>query len=181
MEDPIQRGERLWSGEGIAIWNTNQAERLILEFDEVAPCEAACRLQALLKKHALTSSFVERLDSRSLLIRRVEPLSLQVVVETSPGQTKLAFHGTDGQPLKPDEAKAMPGVSAKRLEIMEDVATHAARSLRAHLTPQGVESLRLALRFGITDDGTCLPQVVNPLTCDLGTTDMEQLVHLLGG
>ncbi|MFZ5825795.1 MAG: hypothetical protein ACOY94_15970 [Bacillota bacterium] len=181
MEVPVQRVEQLWAGEGIAIWATDQAGRLILEFDDEAVCEAACGIQALLKRHALNSSFLERLDRRSLLIRRVAPLGLQAVVESSPGETRLTYQGTDGQPLSPEEAKAVEGVSAKRLEMMEDVATHAARSLRAHLTPHGVERLRLTVRFGVAEDGTCLPQVVNPLNCELGTTDMERLANLLGG
>lgn len=181
MEEPIRREQRLWTGEGIAIWATNWADRLILEFDDEAACEVACRIQALLKKHALTSSFLERMDGRSLLIRRVEPLGLQAVADSSPGETRVTFAGTDGQPLSPDEAKQVDGVSAKRLEMMEDVATHAARSLRAHLGLHGVERLRLIMRFGLTDDGACLPQVVNPLNCDLGTTDMERLANLLGG
>lgn len=181
MDVPVQRAERLWAGESIAIWATDQAGRLILEFDEAAACEAACRIQALLKRHGLSSSFLERLDRCSLLIRRVEPLNLRVAVESSPGKTNLTFQGTDGQVLSPEEAKAVEGISAGLLEMMEDVAIHAARSLRAHLAPHGVERLQLTVRFGVADDGTCLPQVVNPLNCELGTTDMEQLADLLGG
>lgn len=169
MEGPVQRGEQLWSGEGISIWTTDQAERLILQFEEERVCEVACRIQALLTKHALSSSFLERLDSRSVLFRRVEPLPVQAVVEATAGDARLTFQGdVDGMP------KA-------RLAMMEDVAVHAARSLRAHLSLHGIERIRSVVRFGLTSDGACLLQVVNPLNCDLGTTDMERLADMLGG
>ncbi|MFZ5817322.1 MAG: hypothetical protein ACOY93_18825 [Bacillota bacterium] len=181
MEVPVQRGERLWAGEGIAVWATDRPSRLILEFEQEGVCEAAVRLQGLLKRHALTSSFLERLDGRSILIRRVEPLGVEAVAEAGHGSTRVTFQGSGGRSLTPEEAKAVPGMSARRLEMMEDHAAHAARSLRAHLQPQGVEQLRLTVRFGLTDDGACLAQVINPLNCELGTTDMERLANLLGG
>lgn len=178
----MEKGERLWSGEGIAIYATDQAEALVLEFQAAEVCEAAYRLQALLKSHTLSSSFLERLDSRSFLIRRVEPLPVQLAAEAEAGTVRLELQRTaDGGPLSREEALQEPGLSPKRLERMEDVATHAARSLRAHLSLQGVERLRMALRFGITHDGACLMQVVNPLVCDLGVTDMGRLAQLLGG
>lgn len=181
MEVPLERGERLWAGEGIAIYATNLEERLILAFDDPAVCAAACQIQSLLKKHALTSSFMERLDGRSLLIRRVAPLGLQLAATASPGESQLAFQSTDGRPLTPDEARQVDGVTKSRLEMMEDVAVHAARSLRAHLLPHGIEQLRFIARFGLTSDGACIMQVTNPLNCDLGTTDMQRLANLLGG
>ena len=182
MEGPVEKGERLWAGEGIAVYATDQAEALILEFEAAAACEAAYQMQALLQKHTLSSSFLERLNSRSFLIRRVEPLSVQVAAEAEAGEVRLELQRAgDGQPLSREEALQEPGLSPKRLERMEDVATHAARSLRAHLSLQGVERLRIPLRFGLTHDGACLLQVVNPLGCDLGTTDMGRLAQLLGG
>lgn len=181
MEAPVQKGERLWSGEGIAIWATDQEERLILAFDDPSVCEAAHAVQLLLRRHALNSSFLERLDSNSFLIRRVEPLPLEVVAESIPGETRIVFQGLTGDALSPEEVLALEGLSPKRVEMMEDLVMHAARSLRAHLTLHGVDHLRLVMRFGVTADGACLPQVVNPRNCDLGTTDMEQLANILGG
>lgn len=182
MEGPVVQGERLWAGEGIAIYATDQAEALILEFEAADACEAAYQLQALLKKHTLSSSFLERLTSRSFLIRRVDPLPVQVSAEATAGEVRLALQrAADGEPLSREEALAEAGLKPTHLERMEDAATHAARSLRAHLSLQGVERLRMPLKFGLTHDGACLLQVVNPLGCDLGTTDMGRLAQLLGG
>ncbi len=181
MEAPVQKGEQLWSGEGIAIWATDLADKLILEFDDASVGEVAYAVQMLLRRHALNSSFLERLEDGSFLIRRVEPLPLELVAESAPGQTSLLFRGSTGEALGRDQLLAVDGVSAKRVEMMEDLVIHAARSLRAHLTLHGVDHLRLVMRFGITGDGACLAQVVNPRNCDLGTTDMVRLANLLGG
>jgi len=175
----VKRGNRLWSGEGIALYETDLADRLMLEFEDEAVCEAAYRIQTLLRRHVLNSSFEERLGGRTFLIRRVEPLDVEVVAEAEPGEVRLAFAGAGGT-LTREQALAALGRQS-RLEKMEDVGAHAARSLRAHLSLRGIDRLRLRLRFGITADGTCLLQVVNPLGCDLGTNDMRKLTALLGG
>lgn len=180
MEVPVQRGSRLWTGDGLAIYATDVAGKAIMEWEDPAACAAAHRLNDLLKRHALATNYVERYDRQALLVRQVEPLPFHVMAEAKQGDSTARFAGPDG-PLERHDLKKINGVTKARVEMMEDVAAHAARSLRAHLMPRGIEHLRLHLQFGLADDGACLLQVVNPLVCDLGTTDMEGLANLLGG
>lgn len=177
MEEPIEKGEQLFQGDGWQVWATNQAGLALVEWSDEHLCEVAFRLQALLKRHALALNFVERLGSRSLVVRRVEPLAASVVAEVAPGETAVTFIGSDGASLSPEELRKAEGLKPDRIEMMEDAAAHAARSLRAYLKGP----LRIQLHFGRTDEGECLLQVVNPMECDLGTTDWETLADQLGG
>jgi len=178
MGDSVQTGERLWAGEGMAVWGTDHPGCLILEFEDEDVCEAAFRIQQLLASHAVPSSFVERRGGRMFLVRRLELLPVEVLTQAGPGQVDVAFCA-GGRTLSREEAEAR--LKPDRRERMEDLAAHAARSLRAHLSLRGIAHLRARLRFGLTEDGTCLLQVVNPLECELGTTDMRQVAELLGG
>jgi len=178
MADPVQKGERLRAGEGMAVWGTGQPGGLILEFENESVCEAAFRIQQLLERHAVPSNFVERQGSRMFRVRRLELLPVEVLTEAGPGQVAVAFCA-GSRPLDRAEAEAL--VTRDRLDRMEDLAAHAARSLRAHLSLRGIARLRARLRFGLTEDGACLLQVVNPLECELGTTDMGQVAELLRG
>lgn len=178
MADPVQKGERLRAGEGVAVWATGQPGGLILEFDDETVCEVAFRIQQLLARHAVPSSFAERLGSRMFLIRRLDLLPVEVLTEAGPGEVAVSFCA-GGRILSRAEAEAL--LARGRVERIEDLAAHAARSLRAHLSLRGIAHLRARLRFGLTEDGTCLLQVVNPLECELGSTDMGQVAELLGG
>ncbi|MBP2019446.1 hypothetical protein J2Z79_002885 [Symbiobacterium terraclitae] len=178
MGDSVRKGERLLVGEGMAVWAADKPGGLILEFADEAVCEAAFRIQQLLERHAVPTGFVERLGSRILLARRLELLPVEVVIEAAPGQVDVAFRA-GGRTL--DRAEAESLLTPDRLERIEDLAAHAARSLRAHLSLRGIAHLRARLRFGLTEDGACLLQVVNPLECELGSTDMRQVAELLGG
>lgn len=181
MEGPVQKGERLWVGEGIAIFATNRAERLILTFEEAAVCEVAYLIHRLLKRHTLSSSFLERLDSRSFLLRRVDPLPIDLVVEAGLGESQVNLIASGGRQLTREEAARETGLLLARVDSMTDAATHAARALRGYLSLRGIDQLRLVTRFGLADDGTLLLQVINPLNCDLGTDRMAELAELLQG
>lgn len=181
MEIPVERGERLWSGDGLVLYATDHAGQQIMAWDDAATYQAALRLNDLLKRHALATNLLEVLDGQAMLVRELQPFNLTVTAEASLGDSSVVFSGPNGRLDTIDEVLAIAGVNKRRVEMMGDAAAHAARSLRAHLSPHGVERLRLTLTFGVTHDAACLLQVVNPAVCDLGTTDMEGLANLLGG
>lgn len=178
MEEPVLKRERLWTGAGVAVYATDRADRLILEFADEMACAAAVRIQEILAGHALATSFVARFTSRAVLIRKVQPLPVEVVADAGPGEVRLAFRDGDRE-LSRAEAEA--ALAPERLERIEDAALHAARTLRAHLSLRGVPRLQLRVRFGLTDEGACLMQVINPLECRLGSEDMKEVFALLGG
>lgn len=181
MEVPVQKGVQLWSRDGITVYATDVAGKAIMEWEDPLAFEAACRLNDLLKRHALASNFLARHQSRSILVRQLDLLNFIVTAEASPGDSSVRFTEPNGRLVERAELLTIDGLNKDRVEMMEDVAAHAVRSLRAHLLPSGVTNLRLNLHFGLTADGACLLQVINPLVCDLGTTDMEGLANLLGG
>ncbi|BAD41843.1 hypothetical protein [Symbiobacterium thermophilum] len=178
MEEPVLKRERLWAGDGLAVHATDRADRLILEFEDETVCAAALRIQEILVGHGLATSFAARFTSRSFLIRKVQPLPVEVAAEAGPGEVRLAFRDGDRE-LSREEAEA--ALTPERLERIEDAALHAARTLRAHLSLRGVERLQLRMRFGLTEEGACLMQVMNPLECRLGSEDMKEVLALLGG
>ncbi len=178
MTDPVLKGERLWAGEGVAVYATDRADRLILEFADETAGEAAFRIQELLRRHALATSFEERLTGRCFLIQKVTPLTVEVAAEAAPGEVNLTFL-EGGREISRAEAEA--SLTPQRMDRVEDAALHAARSLRAHLSLRGVQRLALRMRFGLTDEGACLMQVINPLECRLGSDDMNEVAALLGG
>lgn len=181
MEVPVQKGERLWAGDGLAIYATDVPGMAIMEWEDPAVCEAAIHLNNLLKRHALAPNYLGRYDRRSILVRHLEPLNIKVAAEARPGDSSVTFLDSSGRPIAKHEVQRIDGVGKGRPEMIEDVAAHAVRSLRAHLTPHGVKRIRLNMTFGLAADGSCLLQVVNPLVCDLGSTKMEGLANLLGG
>ena len=178
MTEPVEKGKRLWSGGGMAVYAADRPGRQIVEFDDETAGEAAFRIQELLARHALSTCFEARLSGRAFLVQKTTPLAVEVQAEAAPGRVDLTFL-EGGREIGREEAEAR--LAPERLQRIEDAAAHAARALRAHLSLRGVERLQLRMRFGLTDEGACLMQVINPLECRLGSEDMQEVAALLGG
>jgi len=178
MTDPVEKRQRLWTGAGMAVYATDRSDRQVVEFEDEIACEVSFRVHERLARHALPTSFEARLTGRSLLVQKTALLPVEVKAEAAPGQVRLTFLD-GGRAIAREEAEA--ALTPERLERIEDAAQQAARALRAHLSLRGVDRLRLHLRFGVTDEGACLMQVINPLECRLGTEDLREAAALLGG
>ncbi len=179
--EPLEKTSLISKSEGCKLWATNDYDVAILEFESEAACNVAVRLQELVRKHALMTNFIERGGATNLIVRSLEPIGLKVVARTTANDTQLSYEGSQGQPLEMDDVVRYPGATPSRREMMEDTATHVARSLRAHLADDGVTDLTVRLEFGLGGQGECLLQVINPLLCDFGNPEMSVVYAQLGG
>ncbi|HEY3366884.1 MAG TPA: hypothetical protein VGK74_17675 [Symbiobacteriaceae bacterium] len=179
MESDLVKGALLYRGDGCQTFATDNDDLAVLEWEDGKACRLAEALAEMLKRHVVISSYVRRYGPCSLVVRRMEPIPLTVEAEGLPANVVIRFVDSVGQALEKADTLKVPGVRKSRLDMMEDVANHVARVVRAHLGP--VEGLRVRLRFGIPAGGGCLLDMVNPLVCQLGTTDYEALCGLLGG
>lgn len=157
-----EKGALLWAGEGCRLWAAEEPNFAVMTWEEPQSSRLAEGLDQVLRRHALQSHFVRRLDAQSLLVKRLEPLPMRAVARCEAGAVAIRFLGQ--------------GVGPTRLARMEDAATHAVRSLRAHLD----QPFALTLRFGLAADGNCLLQVVDPLECEFGGTYAAVLAQLGG-
>ncbi len=181
MEQELQKGDVLFSTDGCRVYETNDGGLAMMEWEREEACELAFHLQRTLKRHALATNFRQRFGERTLVVRRLEPLSLTVLAQGAQHGARAAFVDAGGTALTREEAQRLLGGRRARLSVMEDAALHAVRTLRARLRPLGVDRLSLRLRFGLSNDGCCLLEVPNPLACDLGSADYEKLCAQLGG
>lgn len=171
MEEMLQKGNQVFRAEGWGLFATDNGDFAILEWDDSETARLAWLLQATLKRHALSTSCVSRYGDRGLVVRDLTPIDLSVVVEATEHETELRLISRLGREVSPKEAQRIPGAKPSRLAVMEDVALHAARSLRPYLSPLGVHQFRLTFHFGITSGGECLARVPNPLECSFGQAD----------
>lgn len=181
MEAEVQKGEQVYSADGWAIYATNDEDLQVMEWEDPCACSLAFSLHRVLRGHALNSNCVSTFSANGLLVRRLKLLDITVVVKTARNDTTLTFLGSGGRALSRGEAEHVNGCKPSRVDVMEDVAAHAARSLRAHLAPLGLTDLELHFQFGISPGGETLLQVPNPLMCSFGNTDYEGLCQQLGG
>jgi hypothetical protein len=181
MEAVLERGDLIYAAEGYELYATNDATLAIAQWKEESACRLAQAMHHLLRRHALSTNFVEVYDPCGLVVKRVEPLPVAVIAQAIRGDAKLEWHGADGTVFTREEVARLPGMKAARLDMMEDTGLQAVRSSRAHLQGSGVACITLELVFGIDAGGACLLQVINPVRCDLGTPDYNLLATRLGG
>lgn len=181
MKQQLSKTDLLRSGEGFTLYATDDDELAIVEWEQADACRLAALLDRMLRSHALGSAFKESLSEQELLVHRVEPTALFMRATTDKEGVKAAFVDESGAVWSFDEAPQLDGMNPKRLTYMQDVALQVIRSLRAHLRPLGFDQIDVTLRFGVADNGNCLLQVINPVECQLGTTDYATLCAQLGG
>ncbi len=173
----VKKMNSLYRRPGCEVWSTDQADVVVMEWESESACRVALSVQTVLRRHAVQTNYLDSFGLASLLVTRIEPLGFAVMVQVAQGETAVTFVGPDGAA----EVQALPDFKQIRLSALEDTAAHAARSLRAHLTPVGVHDLRLHLRIGTGPDNETLFEVINPVECDFGITDPEVLLAQLGG
>lgn len=183
MHEPLQveKTDLIGVTDGCEHWATNDPDIGVMEWESEIACQVAFRLQELIKKHALSTNFLDRLGNHALIVRQLQLLPVLLVPRCTVHDTHLEISDGAGTLLEKREAKLLSGVTHSRLEVMVDTATHVARSVRAHLAGAGVTALSMPMRFGLGGQGECLLQVINPLACDLGLKDMSALYKQLGG
>lgn len=179
FDQELQKGKQVFGAEGWGLFATDDGEYTILEWDDACVARLAWLLQGMLKRHALSTNFVSRYGDRGLVVRDLTPIDLSVVVDAAEHDTKLRFVSRLGREMGRREAERVPGARPSRLAVMEDVALHAARSLRPYLNPLGIHTFTLTFHFGITSGGECLAQVPNPLDCSFGQPDYEAICSRL--
>ena len=175
----VKKLEPEFKADGWALHATNDGDLQIIAWEDECACNLAFALSRMLKRHALSSNFVQRSGGTGLVVRRLEYFDFAVVVKATQSDSVVSFLDPDGAPLDKGALEAMPGVK-RRISAMEDVALHTARSLRAYLATLGVHELELRLHFGIAPDNAMLLQVPNPLECSFGSMDYEALCNALG-
>ncbi|MDF2628456.1 MAG: hypothetical protein K0R39_2287 [Symbiobacteriaceae bacterium] len=175
----VNKLELEYQSEGWGLYSTDNDDVQVMQWENPAVAGCAWGMHQMLREHALSTNGIAQHGASGIIVRRLELLSLTVVVKCTAHDSDLSFLGSTGETLSPKEAQRIPGARPTRLSTMEDVGLHMARSLRAHLAPQGLTDLELRLHFGIEPGGACLLQVPNPLELSLGTTDYEALCALL--
>lgn len=181
MTYELEVGELLYATEGVSTYATNDENLAVMEWETEPLCRLSLRLHEIIRSHALFTNYIERLSARRLVVKRLEMLPVTVAVSTDPHDTSLRLLADGGVVIPLEEATEIPGLKPKRLDMMVDTAQHVARTMRAHLLLSGVQHVELKLSFGVGTQGECLLQMVNPLHCNLGTTDYEALCTQLGG
>lgn len=175
----VNKGDLIYQAEGWALYDTEDSDVQIMEWEDPCAGKLAWTFHELLKRHALSTNAIARVGSGGIIIKRLELIGLTVVVKSTTNNTELSFIGQHGTALTKKEAERVPGAKPSRLSTMEDVTLHTARSLRAHLAAEGHSDLELHLRFGVEPGGACLLQVPDPLSCSFGSTDYESICSLL--
>jgi len=176
----INKGDLVYTAEGWSLYQTDDDDVQIMEWDDVCAGKLAWFLHEMIRRHALSTNALQRHGTNGIAVKRLELIPLTVVVRSTANDTEISFVSSHGTAIDKHEAKRVPGAKPSRLTTMEDVALHTARSLRAHLAPMGLSDLGLHLHFGIEPGGACLLQVPNPLECSLGSTDYEKICAQLG-
>lgn len=177
----LEKTELLSEKDGCKVWATTDRDIAVMEWASEEACQIAYDLHELTRKHALSTNFRDRLGRRELVVRRLELLNLALVARCTVHDTHLEFLDSSGTPMEKGEVERIPDVTSSRLEVIEDAAAHVARCVRAHLAAAGVTDLELRLQFGLGGQGETLLQVINPLSCRLGTGDMSALDMWVGG
>lgn len=176
----VNKEDLVYRAEGWDLYQTDDDDVQIMQWENVSATNLAWKIHEMLRRHALSTNALQRFATKGIIVKRLELIDIDVVVKSTANSSDITFVGKQGTTLTPKEAKGVPGAKPTRLTTMEDVALHTARTLRAHLAPQGITDLELHLRFGVEPGGACLLQVPNPLNLSLGSTDYEAIAALLG-
>jgi len=170
MADLLEKVDELQRLEGCTIWSTTDRDLAFMIWEDQSVGHLADILNRLIREHALSTNLVECRDDKLMVVRQLELLPYRIV-------TQSGGHETTVQIDNPSRVK----ISPERLDMMQDAAQHAARSLRAHLAPHGIGEISMTLSYGLTRTEDCLLQVINPLHCDFGSGDYALVSRWLGG
>lgn len=180
-QDLLEKTDLLSETDEYKVWQTNDYDIAMIEYEDEATAQVVMKLQELVRKHALCTNFMERRGSRTFIVRKLDPLPVKLVAHCTLNDTVVSYESAQGVPLEMAEVVRVPGVTPSRREMMEDTVAHVARSLRGHLMDDGVTELTVRLEFGLGGQGECILQMIRPFQCDLGTSNMLALYSQLGG
>lgn len=201
----MEKREQLYEGKAKKVFATDQPERLIVSYKDDATAfnglkkgtiegkgvinnHMSNRLMAYLEKKGIPTHFVEELNERETLVKRVSILPLEVIVRNlAAGSFSKRYGVAEGAvfPLPTIEfsykndalgdplinsyhAVSMGLATQKEIETIKKYAFAVNRELKAFWADCGVILVDFKLEFGKTADGTViLADEISPDTCRL--------------
>ncbi len=170
MPDLLEKEEELQRIEGCSIWSTTDRDLAFMIWDAPSVSRLAAELDRLLRDHALSTNLVECRGNNLMVVRKLDLLPYHLEVRSGGHETTVDLHN-----------QSKTEIETGWRDMMQDAAQHAARSLRAHLAPRGIGEISVQLFYGLTRSNDCVLQVINPLQCDFGSQDYDQVTRWLGG
>jgi len=181
----MTRGEMLYQGKAKSVFRTDDDDTLIVEFrdditafdgqkKDVLPGKGVCNAAVsahffeLLAKKRVRTHYLRMLDPRTMLVRRLEMIPLEVIVRNiAAGSMVKRFPIADGSPLSPpvivldykddarhdpmlndDIALALRIVTKDELAIVKRMALRINRILSNYLAERGILLVDFKLEFG---------------------------------
>ncbi len=199
-----EKKEFLYEGKAKIIYKTADPDVYLMEFKDTATAfdgvkkeefagkgslnaAISARLFALLERAGVPTHFLGRLGERTLLVKAVEIVPLEVIVRNiCAGSMARRLGVPEGKPLPrpivsfslksdalhdplitPDEAVALGFASAERLEEMQALALKCNEILRAYFAARGLILVDFKLEFGVHRGELLLADEITPDTCRL--------------
>lgn len=181
VKKKARKGEMRYRSNGFIVYDATRRGANFMEWASKELCDLGTALQNCLHRHAVVTNWEKRNGDNTALLSELELLPVRVWVQTAPNDVTSGLVDEHGLPLDQERALALPKMRVARLDDMLDTSRQVGRALRAHLSSPEGPSLRLELWYGLNEMGACMLHVVDPLRCDLGSTDSADLITRLGG
>ena len=221
----MQQGEQLYEGKAKKVFATEDPNLLIVSYKDDATAfnglkrgtivgkgvinnQMSNALMQLLEKHGVPTHFVEELNERETLVKKVEIVPLEVIIRNIAAGSFAKHYGVqEGTPLKRPTIEfsyknddlgdplineyhvmALDLATEEELETIKKYAFQVNDELSAFWSSCGVTLVDFKLEFGRLADGTIvLADEISPDTCrlwDSGTgekLDKDRFRRDLGG
>ena len=221
----IQKTEQLYEGKAKKVYATNDPDLVIVDYKDDATAFNGLKkgtilgkgainnrvtnyLMKMLEKEGIPTHFVEELNDRETVVKRVKIIPLEVIVRNVAagslakrlgleegvrmGRTVLEFCYKDdalGDPMVNEyHILAMNFATEEELKLISEYSLKINRILSEYLAEVNVELIDFKLEFGKTADGTVvLADEISPDTCrfwDMTThekLDKDRFRRDLGG
>lgn len=199
----MKKEQMLYEGKAKKVYSTENSELLIQEFKDSATAfngekkgeisekgiinnKISSVLFSLLEKHSIPTHFIAFLDDRSMLIKKVDIIKLEVIVRNISAGSFCKRYGFPegvvfdsptfefsykddslGDPLLNDyHAKAMKLASDKDIDLIKNYTFKINNLLKDFFEKAGIILVDFKLEFGRTNDGKIiLADEISPDTC----------------
>ena len=201
----MEKLEQLYEGKAKKVFKTDDPELLIVEYKDDATAfnglkkgtiagkgvinnEMSNRLMQMLEKQGIPTHFVKELSDRETLVKKVQIVSLEVIVRNISAGSFAKHYGVEegivfdqptfefsykndalGDPLlNTSHALALKLATAQEIETIRTYALKINELLKAFWLSCGVTLVDFKLEFGRLSDGTIvLADEISPDTCRL--------------
>ena len=201
----MEKKERLYEGKAKKVFATGDPNLLIVQYKDDATAfnglkkgtivgkgiinnQMSNRLMAMLEKNGIPTHFVQELNQRETLVKRVQIVPLEVIVRNIAAGSFSKRYGVEegvafaqptiefsykndalGDPLlNTDHALALGVATAEEIRTIEDYSMKINEALKAFWLSCGVTLVDFKLEFGRLPDGTIvLADEISPDTCRL--------------